>query len=246
MGSPTDEAPMLGRMLRHRNVDARVRKAAASASRSVSRHRGSLARFERLDPRTLLSAGALDTSFGGTGLVTQDFGFGDDTGYAVTVQSDGRILVAGTVRGSNGSTDFGVARFNTDGTLDTSFGTGGRLTTDFATSGTSVDEARAITVDSATGRIYVAGYTNRGSGNDFAVARYNANGSLDTTYGTSGKVVTNFSTNDQAMAMALQSDGKLIVGGMAVGDFALARYTTGGVLDTTFAVSGFAHNAIGT
>src|SRR3954454_22622268 len=104
MGSPTDEAPMLGRMLRHRNIDARVRKAAASASRSVSRNRGSLARVERLDPRTLLSAGALDPSFGGTGLETQDFGFGDDTGYAVTVQSDGRILVAGTVRGSNGST----------------------------------------------------------------------------------------------------------------------------------------------
>jgi uncharacterized delta-60 repeat protein len=201
-------------------------------------------RFERLDARRLLSAGTIDTSFGTNGLLTQDFGFGDDFGNAITVQSDGKILVAGTVRGS-ASNDFGVARFNANGTLDTTFGTGGRVVTDFGSGSTSVDDARSIVVDSA-GRIYVVGFANRGSGNDFAIARYNSNGSLDSTYGTSGKVVTNFSTNDQAMTAALQSDGKLVVGGMAVGDFALARYNTNGSIDTTFGVSGFAHAGIGT
>ena len=136
---------MLGRMLRNRSVDARIRSAAAAASSAAPflSRRPAAAQMEKLDPRRLLSAGTIDTSFGTGGLLTQDFGFGDDFGNAITVQSDGKILVAGTVRGS-ASNDFGVARFNSDGTLDTSFGTGGRVVTDFGSGSTSVDDARSI------------------------------------------------------------------------------------------------------
>jgi uncharacterized delta-60 repeat protein len=128
------------------------------------------------------------------------------------VLSDGRFLVAGTVRGANGTNDFGVARFLPDGSLDSTFGTNGLVMTDFGQTAASVDELRAMTID-ASGRILVAGFTNRGgtSGNDFAVARYLANGALDTSFAGSGKSVSNFGANDQANAIALQADGKIIV-----------------------------------
>ncbi|MBC8107686.1 MAG: SBBP repeat-containing protein, partial [Anaerolineae bacterium] len=168
--------------------------------------------MEALDARLLLSAGDVDSSFRGNGRFTHDFGFGDDSAYAITVQSDGRFLVAGTVRGANGTNDFGVARFMRDGSLDTSFGNSGMVATDFGLTSASADEARAMLIDTS-GRIYVAGYTNRGtsSGNDFAIARYVSNGTLDTTFGTAGMVVNSFGTNDQANAMALQSDGRIVV-----------------------------------
>ncbi|CAN5348690.1 hypothetical protein BH09PLA1_BH09PLA1_13920 [soil metagenome] len=203
--------------------------------------------MEKLDGRLLLSAGDLDSTFRNNGRFTHDFGFGDDSAYAITVQADGRFLVAGTVRGANGTNDFGVARFLSNGSLDATFGINGMVTTDFGLAGASSDEARAMVIDSS-GRIYVAGYANRGTGtgNDFAVARYLSNGSLDDSFGAAGIAVNHFGTNDQALAMALQSDGRLVVTGLFTSDFGTVRYNANGSLDTSFGANGSIRTPVGT
>jgi uncharacterized delta-60 repeat protein len=182
-------------------------------------------RFETLDRRLLLS-GSIDSSFGVGGLVTSDFG-ANDSAYAVAVQSDGRIVAAGTVHTPAGGNDFGLVRYMPDGSLDTSFGSGGFVTIDFGLTSASNDHARALVIDSS-GRIVVAGYAHRGANNDFAMARLNTDGSLDMSFGTGGKVVTHFMNHDQANAMALQSDGKIVLAGIINNDFGVARYNPDG------------------
>jgi uncharacterized delta-60 repeat protein len=196
------------------------------------------------------SNGTLDTSFSGYGKVTTDFSGGTDGGEAVALQSDGKIVVAGFGYQAGTDFDFALARYDSDGTLDTSFGSDGKVTTDF--SGRR-DEARAMALQS-DGKIVVAGWSNQvGSGDDFALARYNSDGSLDDgtaadstpadSFGSLGKVTTDFSAyNDLAYAVALQSDGKIVVAGYdgqpATDDFGLARYNSDGTLDTSFSGDG--------
>ena len=179
--------------------------------------------------------GTMDIGFGRDGVVITDFNSGaSDYGEAVAVQSDGKIVVAG--RSNKGNVkDFAVARYNSDGSLDTGFGTGGKVTTDFSS---GEDRPYAIAVQSDN-KIVVAGYANNGSDNDFAMARYNADGSLDTGFGTGGKVTTALgSGNDLIRAMTLLDDGKILVAGSAhIGsdlDSALARYNSDGSLDSGF------------
>jgi uncharacterized delta-60 repeat protein len=138
-----------------------------------------------------------------------------------------------------------VARYNANGSLDTSFDGDGKLTTAFVSDGVAHD----VAVQS-DGKIVVAGYTYSGSNNDFAVVRYNADGSLDTSFGAGGKVITDFgSAGDHGYSLALQSDGKIVVAGGtgAVGAYslALARYNTDGSLDTSFDGDGRVSTAIG-
>ena len=105
--------------------------------------------------------------------------------------------------------DFAVVRYNTDGSLDSTFGTSGKVTTPF---GTRDDEAYAITIQT-DGKIVAAGRSSMGAGNfDFALARYNANGTLDTSFDLDGKVTTAISgsSNDEAFGIALQTDGKIV------------------------------------
>jgi uncharacterized delta-60 repeat protein len=154
------------------------------------------------------------------GTVTTDIN-GFDVGYSVTVQSDGKILVAGSA-----SNDFALVRYNADGSLDTSFGIDGKVTTDIGFS----DQANSVTVQ-ADGKILVAGFTGGGSG-DFALVRYNADGSLDTSFDLDGIVTTDI--GDEAYSVAVQSDGKILVAGSASNDFALARYNADGSLDAMF------------
>jgi uncharacterized delta-60 repeat protein len=106
----------------------------------------------------------------------------------------------------NGSdNDFAIVRYNTDGSLDSTFGTGGKLTTPI---GSGDDNADSVVLQS-DGKIVVAGDSGNGSNSDFAVLRYNSGGSLDTTFGTGGKVTTPIgSGNDYASDVVLQSDGK--------------------------------------
>ena len=169
--------------------------------------------------------GSLDTGFGTGGKVTTAFGTGYDEAYGVTVQSDGKIIVAGSA--INGSEDFALVRYNADGSLDTGFGTGGKVTTPI---GTGTDTAYDVLVQ-ADGKIVVAGEAS-GTGYDFALARYNADGSLDTGFGSGGTVLTAVSANnDFGRFVALQSDGKIVVGGSSNHDdfdydFALIRVTT--------------------
>jgi uncharacterized delta-60 repeat protein len=179
-------------------------------------------------------AGSLDTSFGGA--VTTAIGAGEDYAEAMAVQADGKILVAGRTRAGAGD-DIALVRYMRDGSLDTGFGTGGKVST--AIGGQS-EAAYAIAVQ-GDGKIIVAGFTDVGPSNsDFALVRYNADGSKDTTFGTDGVVITAVGPGaDRINAIVLQPDGKIVVGGdtntASTGlDFALARYGTDGRLDTSF------------
>jgi uncharacterized delta-60 repeat protein len=189
------------------------------------------------------SDGSLDTSFGTGGKVTTDFNGDYDDGYSVTVQSDGKIVVAGRARGSNNiNDDIALVRYNSNGSLDTSFGTGGKVTTDF---NGSTDFGQSVALQS-DGKIVVAGeaFTPGVYGSDFALARYNSDGSLDTSFGTGGKVTTDFDGNSgNGQSVTVQSDGKIVVAGYFstssyILDFALARYNSDGSLDTSFGTGG--------
>jgi uncharacterized delta-60 repeat protein len=183
------------------------------------------------------SDGSLDASFGSGGRVSTDFG-GWDYAYAVAIQSDGKIVVAGYAP-VGGNNNFALARYNSDGSLDTSFGSGGMVTTDF---GSENDRASAVAIQ-RDGKIVAAGFAMVGGYPDFALARYNSDGTLDASFGNGGKVTTGFgSGNDFASALAIQSDGKIVVAGNAVVSdypgFALARYNSDGMLDDEFGNGG--------
>lgn len=183
-------------------------------------------------------AGVLDTTFGGDGKVTTNFPSGFECGFGVTVQSsDGKIVVSGEGGGNGGQVV--VARYNTDGTADTTFGGDGKVSTNF-TSGP--DSANDMAIQPADGKIVAAGRAG-GSGGRFALVRYNTDGTLDTAFSGDGKVTTNFSGGDDFIfGVEVQpGDGKIVVAGRAGGSggqVALARYNTDGTLDTGFSGDG--------
>jgi uncharacterized delta-60 repeat protein len=185
--------------------------------------------------------GVLDRSFGTGGKVLTDFGDGCiDRAAAVAIQSDGKIVVAGFSH-AKGSDDFALARYTRSGALDPSFGMGGTVLTGFDSS--SVDRATAMAIQ-PNGKIVVAG-SSRGNGNwDVALARYTKSGALDRSFGTSGKVRTDFGggRHDRATAMTIQPNGKIVVAGKrGIGldaGFELARFTKHGELDTLFGTGG--------
>jgi uncharacterized delta-60 repeat protein len=189
--------------------------------------------------------GSLDNSFDSDGKITTAIGNGDDLGFSVGIQSDGRIVVAG--KSSNGSNDdFALVRYNTDGSLDNSFDSDGKVTTAI---GSSNDIGNSIVIQS-DGKIVVTGSSYNGSNSDFALVRYNADGSLDNTFDSDGKVTTTIgSGNDYGASVAIQSDGKIVVAGSSFNgsnyDFALVRYDTDGSLDNTFDSDGKVTTAIG-
>ncbi len=170
--------------------------------------------------------GSLDTSFDGDGKVTTAFG-GLSQVFAVALQGDGKIVAAG-VTFSPFLEAFALARYNTDGSLDTSFDGDGKLTTDFGGMG---DAASGVAIQ-ADGKIVAAGAG--GPLNDFALARYNDNGSLDTSFDGDGRLTTDFGGFDRANDVVLQADGRIVAAGTGAERFALARYNTGGSLDPTF------------
>jgi len=199
--------------------------------------------------------GTLDkTGFGttGDGIVKTGFPNGSDYVHAVAIyptvgqSTDGMIVAAGDSYNTvSGDTLFALARYSSGGVLDTGFGAGGGaaglVKTSFGAGTTSYAFAVAIQSD---GKIVAAGFTNSGGTEDFALVRYNVDGSLDTTFGTGGKVTTDFfGAGDVAYAVAIQSDGKIVAAGYATtsggeGEAALARYNTDGTLDTSFSTDG--------
>ena len=139
-------------------------------------------------PVAQAAPGDLDTTFGTGGKVTTDFSGGTDQAFAVALQTDGKIVVAGEAKTGYSREDFALARYHPNGTLDTTFGTGGKVTTDFAG---DTDQVFAVALQ-PDGKIVVAGEAKAGySGEDFALARYNNNrfpvvtlkATLDTTGG---------------------------------------------------------------
>jgi uncharacterized delta-60 repeat protein len=178
--------------------------------------------------------GTLDTSFGGgDGKVTTNFTSGDDFAFGVAIQpSDGKIVAAGRAGGSGGV--IALARYETDGTLDTSFGGGdGKVTTNI-TSGD--DRADAVAVRAPVEKIVVVGTANYfGANGRFAVAQYNEDGTPDTSFSTDGKLTTDFtSAFDGGFAVAIPASGNIVAAGQAGGAIGLASYNTDGTLDTSF------------
>lgn len=184
--------------------------------------------------------GSLDTTFSDDGLVLTDFSGDTDVGQAIFIQPDGKIIVVGKTWGGS-NYDFALARYNLDGSLDTNFGGDGLVSTDF-NDGYDIAYSVILQPDS---KIIVAGKSRTTINNDFALARYHPDGSLDITFSNDGWVTTNFSSSDEeGYAVALQSDDKIVVAGMAyiLGnyiDFALVRYNTDGSLDSSFDADGW-------
>lgn len=178
--------------------------------------------------------GTLDGSFGGDGKVVTTFTGDHDLARDLAIQPDGKIVVAGTASFAR----FALARFDTDGSLDASFGVGGKVLTD-VTGGRDGAHGVAVQPD---GRIVVAG-RGAGAGGRFALARYLPDGSMDATFGGDGKVLTNFTArHDAARAVTIQANGRIVAAGFAGGrrrgGFALARYLPDGSLDATFGGNG--------
>lgn len=187
--------------------------------------------------------GSLDTSFGTGGKVVASINSGADIAYATVLQSDGKILVSGTTNSSISGKDFFCIRYNTNGTLDTSFGTNGIATFDLQ--GGSDDVAYAMSLLS-DGNIILAGFSDDGSNKNAAIIRITTSGTLDTTFGTSGKVYTEFISGraDEIKVIKVHAlTGNLIVGGTSSATSTnsqgvIARYTSNGVLDTNFNTTG--------
>ena len=188
-----------------------------------------------LAPAAAAVPGDLDPAFSSDGKVTTDVTSGVDIGVGVAIQGDGKIVVAGEVAGGGGR--LGLTRYNEDGSLDTSFSADGKLTTNF----TSGDDVASDVVIQPDGKIVAAGRAG-GSGGQFAVARYNADGTLDSSFSGDGKQTTNFTSgNDWAFGLALQADGKIVAVGRAAGAggrFAVVRYNADGTLDAGFSSDG--------
>jgi uncharacterized delta-60 repeat protein len=225
--------------------------------------------------------GSLDTSFSGDGKQTTDFGgdpeFGPEGATSVAIRRDGKIIAVGSSDGyfalarynSNGSLDanfagdgkqtdvggraegvaiqpdgkivavgftdtaFALARYNPSGFLDTSFSGDGKQTTEFDNSTRAAAEDVAL---QPNGKIVAAG--GGGATGDFALARYNPNGSLDTSFSGDGRQTTNFGGYNGAYGIAIQDDHKIVLAGFTRDDFGLARYNSKGLLDTSFSGDG--------
>lgn len=206
------------------------------------------------------SGGQLDSTFGGAALgggpgwVQTDFGGGRDVANGLVIQLNGQIVLAGSANLAATGDDFALVRYNSDGSLDTSFGSGtGKVTTNFGPIATAAtgDDAYGLTLDSQ-GRIVVAGASNANFGSyyGFAVARYSPDGTLDSSFGTGGKVLAAPGYNSYAGPVLVMPNGKILVGGGSDAfnqsrNFAIGRLNDNGTLDTTFTSSGFLETDFG-
>lgn len=188
------------------------------------------------------AAGDPDESFTGDGRARTDFFGSYDEATDVIQQTDGKILAVGYVNTRTTGVDFGLVRYNSDGSLDTSFGGDGKVNTDFGNSEFGLGVALQL-----DGKIVVCGIKVIENQSNFAVARYNMDGTLDPTFGGDGKVTTDFfGEDDTGASVDIQADGKIVVAGKAdrtspsgmTSDFAVARYNTDGTLDQTFSGDG--------
>lgn len=185
------------------------------------------------------SNGTLDPGFGANGIVSADMNNNYDHTFGIALQPDGKI-VASVYTFDGVRYRFGVARFNSNGSFDNSFGVGGKIISQVGFD----DVAKAITLQ-ADGKIIIAGYTWNPSytDTDMALARYNTDGSPDTTFGTGGIIIhPNSAGYDYLFSITVQPDGKIIGAGESMianyADFLLARFNTDGSLDATFNTSG--------
>lgn len=188
---------------------------------------------------SLAQSGLLDQSFDNDGIVTTPIGTADKA-FAVTTQTDGKIVVAGE------SYDgmqllVSLTRYNINGSLDLSFGNNGIVTTQIGTN----DYGRAVAIQ-ADGKIVVAGYSIYATQFAFALVRYNTNGSIDNSFGNNGIVITAIGNDDYGRAVAIQADGKIVVAGSSAARIVVTRYNTDGSLDANFGNNGIVITPYGT
>lgn len=178
--------------------------------------------------------GSPDNSFSGDGKQVVAVGSYSYANASV-LQADGKLFALGINR-EGVNTAIASARFNaTDGSPDVTYNTTGQLIHKFNQGNTSYT-ATAIQPD---GKILAAGYSWNGLNMDFALVRYNADGSFDNSFSGDGKLLTDFGgTDDRAAAIAIQADGKVILAGVSGGKFAVARYTINGTPDISFDADG--------
>lgn len=196
------------------------------------------------------SLGAPDTSYGTSGMTTISFGSGDDIAMAQALDASGKLLIAGyTYNSTNSTYDFAVARLDSSGALDATFGGlgGASAGKSIISVGAGHDYATSIVIQ-PDGGIVIAGYCQNGvTAYDFCAVRLNSNGTALDTAGfnsPNGYIIYNLAAgnyNDMASSMALQADGKIVIGGTCYGtstDFCVSRLATNGTLDTTFNTTG--------
>lgn len=200
---------------------------------------GSVTPFKRVPAMAVArynEDGSLDETFGVMGRVVTQLALGGSRGTAVALQADGKIVVVGTVNKTASLQDFALVRFNPDGSLDTTFGVDGLASTDF---GGTIDNAKDVVIDDQ-GRIVVVGGSP--SARTIEVARYDANGALDKSFGHDGLVMS--AVGVDAQAVTLQADGRIVIGGSAQnslnGDmnFVVVRLEPDGSFDASFGVGG--------
>lgn len=191
----------------------------------------------------LLPNGTLDTTFAGTGKVVTPMAASGKIArvHALEIQSDGKIVVVGSseVGSSSGDGNIALVRYSADGSLDTSFGSGGKVITVL---GTGEDEANDVDIQT-DGKIIVVGKSFNGKADDAAVVRYQANGTLDNTFGINGIATFPIDNGGTVLyGLELQEDGRILVAGSSHNgtyqNFALARLLPSGILDNSFGNNG--------
>lgn len=191
--------------------------------------------------------GSIDSTFGIDGRTEADFNYSKDYGQAMLFQPDGKIIVAGYSANFEADDDFALARFNSNGFLDSTFGTNGKVTRD----GYGADDQILSIALQVDGKIVAAGRTNVATQLDFALMRFNSDGSFDNTFNDSGIVVTSTGATVEILyKVLLQADQKILVTGYRAGgasaDFVLMRYNTDGSIDSTFDADGIVLTDFGT
>ncbi len=186
--------------------------------------------------------GNLDTGFGSGGKVTTTVGSSSSFAHAIGIQkiapNAGKIILAGYATFS--SQDFALTRYNSSGSLDTTFGSSGVASINFEG---NIDKAFSLAIQ-GDDKVVIAGTNYTGTYNDFAMARLNVNGTMDSGFGSAGKVTTAVGPYyDEIHAIAIQTDGKIVAAGhvynaSVVPDFGVLRYTPNGTLDSSFGEGG--------
>jgi uncharacterized delta-60 repeat protein len=178
--------------------------------------------------------GSLDGSFGAGGKVLTDLGSKTGLANGLVIQPDGKLVVVGSARGANEASEFVLVRYQGDGSLDPTFGGDGEVFTAFAPGYWNLGKALAL---ARGGRIVAAGWAlpgGAGGPGRIDVARYNADGMLDTSFADGGKLVSAPGTDNGAFGVLALPDGKVVVGGFVDSSFAVARYTVDGKPDPAF------------
>lgn len=199
-----------------------------------------------LSTQSYAQDGALDTSFGIGGKVITSIN-NDERANSLVIQSDGKIVVAGYTFSSISGNDVSCVRYNIDGSIDTTFGTNGLATFDIQLG--SDDKSTSVDIQS-DGKIVLCGFSDDGTDKSSLIMRLNTNGSIDTTFGSAGKVLTNFTTTginirqDEYRVVKIHPlTGNIIAAGTSFSAtnnsrMIVARYTSSGILDNTFATGG--------